>query len=47
MLLIFKLNLVSPIRRGIALMKGVTYVGGKIVAEGEFMAQVVKQSENS
>jgi len=45
--LIFKLNLVSPIRRGIALMKGVTYVGGKIVAEGEFMAQVVKQSENS
>jgi UDP-3-O-[3-hydroxymyristoyl] N-acetylglucosamine deacetylase/3-hydroxyacyl-[acyl-carrier-protein] dehydratase len=45
--LIFKLTLVSPIRRGIANMKGVTYVGNKIVAEGEFMAQIVKQNENS
>ena len=45
--LIFKLILVSPIRRGIALMKGVTFVGDKIVAEGEFMAQVVKQSETN
>jgi len=44
--LIFKLILVSPMRRGIANMKGVTYVGDKIVAEGEFMAQVVKQTEN-
>lgn len=41
--LIFKLILTSPIRRGIANMKGVTYVGDKIVAEGEFMAQIVKQ----
>jgi UDP-3-O-[3-hydroxymyristoyl] N-acetylglucosamine deacetylase/3-hydroxyacyl-[acyl-carrier-protein] dehydratase len=45
--LIFKLILVSPIRRGIALMKGITFVGDKIVAEGEFMAQVVKQNENN
>ncbi|TNF41625.1 MAG: bifunctional UDP-3-O-[3-hydroxymyristoyl] N-acetylglucosamine deacetylase/3-hydroxyacyl-ACP dehydratase [Bacteroidetes bacterium] len=45
--LIFKLTLVSPIRRGIANMKGVTYVGDKIVAEGEFMAQIVKQNEIS
>ncbi|HDR53047.1 MAG TPA: bifunctional UDP-3-O-[3-hydroxymyristoyl] N-acetylglucosamine deacetylase/3-hydroxyacyl-ACP dehydratase [Mariniphaga anaerophila] len=44
--LIFKMTLSSPIRRGIATMKGVTYVGSKIVAEGEFMAQVVKQTEN-
>jgi UDP-3-O-[3-hydroxymyristoyl] N-acetylglucosamine deacetylase/3-hydroxyacyl-[acyl-carrier-protein] dehydratase len=44
--LIFKLTLNSPIRRGIANMKGVTYVGSKIVAEGEFMAQIVKQTEN-
>ncbi|SHI33596.1 3-hydroxyacyl-[acyl-carrier-protein] dehydratase /UDP-3-O-[3-hydroxymyristoyl] N-acetylglucosamine deacetylase [Tangfeifania diversioriginum] len=43
--LIFKINLISPIRRGIAIMKGVTYVGDKIVAEGEFMAQIVKQTE--
>lgn len=42
--LIFKVTLSSPIRRGIATMKGVTYVGSKIVAEGEFMAQIVKQS---
>jgi UDP-3-O-[3-hydroxymyristoyl] N-acetylglucosamine deacetylase/3-hydroxyacyl-[acyl-carrier-protein] dehydratase len=44
--LIFKLTLNSPIRRGIATMKGVTYVGSKIVAEGEFMAQIVKQNDN-
>ncbi len=44
--LIFKLTLTSPIRRGIANMKGITYVGKKIVAEGEFMAQIVKQTEN-
>ena len=43
--LIFKINLISPIRRGIAIMKGVTYVGDKIVAEGEFMAQIIKQTE--
>lgn len=42
--LIFKLTLTSPIRRGIANMKGITYVGDKIVAEGEFMAQIVKQN---
>ncbi len=41
--LIFKLTLTSPIRRGIANMKGVTYIGDKVVAEGEFMAQIVKQ----
>jgi UDP-3-O-[3-hydroxymyristoyl] N-acetylglucosamine deacetylase/3-hydroxyacyl-[acyl-carrier-protein] dehydratase len=45
--LIFKLTLVAPIRRGIAHMKGVTYVGDKVVAEGDFMAQIVKQNENN
>lgn len=44
--LIFKLTLISPIIRGIATMRGITYVGNKIVAEGEFMAQIVKQTEN-
>lgn len=44
--LIFKIVLTSPIRRGIATMKGVMYVGNKVVAEGEFMAQIVKQTEN-
>ncbi len=45
--LIFKLTLTSPIRRGMAIMKGVTYVGSRIVAEGEFMAQLVKQRVKS
>ena len=45
--LIFKLTLTSPIRRGIANVKGITYVGDKVVAEGEFMAQIVKQSEDN
>jgi UDP-3-O-[3-hydroxymyristoyl] N-acetylglucosamine deacetylase/3-hydroxyacyl-[acyl-carrier-protein] dehydratase len=45
--LVFKLTLTSPIRRGIANMKGITYVGNKVVAEGEFMAQIVKQTENN
>jgi len=44
-MLIFKITLTSPIRRGIATMKGLTYVGNKVVAEGEFMAQIVKQTE--
>jgi UDP-3-O-[3-hydroxymyristoyl] N-acetylglucosamine deacetylase/3-hydroxyacyl-[acyl-carrier-protein] dehydratase len=44
--LVFKLVLTSPIRRGIATMKGLTYVGKKIVAEGEFMAQIVKKAED-
>lgn len=43
--LIFKLKLTSPIRRGIANMKGLTYVGDKIVAEGEFMAQIVLKTD--
>jgi UDP-3-O-[3-hydroxymyristoyl] N-acetylglucosamine deacetylase/3-hydroxyacyl-[acyl-carrier-protein] dehydratase len=44
--LIFKLDLISPIRRGIAMMRGLCYVGDKIVAEGEFMAQIVKNQNN-
>jgi UDP-3-O-[3-hydroxymyristoyl] N-acetylglucosamine deacetylase/3-hydroxyacyl-[acyl-carrier-protein] dehydratase len=42
--LIFKLVLTSPIRRGIANMRGLSYVGGKVVAEGEFMAQIVRNN---
>ena len=40
--LIFKLELTSPIRRGIANMRGLCFVAGKIAAEGDFMAQLVK-----
>lgn len=43
--LLFRLSLTSPIRRGIANMKGLAYVGNKVVAEGEFMAQIVKKQE--
>ena len=43
--LVFKINLTSSIRRGIANVKGLVYVGDKVVAEGEFMAQIVKQTE--
>lgn len=40
--IIFKVILTSPIRRGIAEMRGVCYVGDSIVAEGDYMAQIVK-----
>lgn len=40
--LIFKLELLTEIRRGMANMKGTAFVGDTIVSEGEFMAQVVK-----
>jgi UDP-3-O-[3-hydroxymyristoyl] N-acetylglucosamine deacetylase / 3-hydroxyacyl-[acyl-carrier-protein] dehydratase len=42
--LIFKLELISPIRRGIANMRGICYSKNKVVAEGEFMAQIVKNN---
>ncbi len=42
--LIFKLELLSPIRRGIAHMKGTAYVGDKVVAEGELLAQIAKKT---
>ena len=41
--LIFKLELISPIRRGICHMRGVAYVNGKPVTEAEMMAQIVKE----
>ena len=40
--LIFHLSLMSPIRRGCAVMKGYAFVGEKIVSEAEFMAQIIK-----
>jgi len=38
---IFKLELLEPIRRGIAKMRGQAFVGGHVVTEGEMMAQIV------
>ena len=40
--LIFRLELLAPMRRGISTMKGYVFVGEKIVCEAEFMAQIVK-----
>jgi len=39
---VFSLNLVTPIRRGICHMRGVAYVSNKPVMEAEMMAQIVK-----
>ena len=39
--LIMKLELTSPIRRGICEMKGTAYVGNKLVCEADLMAQIV------
>lgn len=39
---VFELNLLSPIRRGLVNMGGKGYVNGKVVVEAEMLAQVVK-----
>lgn len=43
--LILKMELLSPIRRGICHMYGTAYVGNKIVSEGELTAQIIKRTE--
>lgn len=40
--LIFKCDLISPIRRGICHMQANAYANGKLVAEAELMAQIAK-----
>ena len=40
--LIFKVEMASEFRRGIAIMKGYSFVGEKVACEAEFMAQVIK-----
>lgn len=40
--IIFHCDLLQPIRRGIAQMKGVGMVGDKVVVEAELMAQIIK-----
>jgi UDP-3-O-[3-hydroxymyristoyl] N-acetylglucosamine deacetylase/3-hydroxyacyl-[acyl-carrier-protein] dehydratase len=42
--IIFRLDLMAPIRRGICQMRGTAFVGDKIVMEAELMAQIVKKS---
>lgn len=40
--LVMKVLLTSPIRRGLASLKGYCFVGGHIATEAEFVAQIVK-----
>ena len=42
---VFELKLMSAIRRGLVEMAGTAYVNGKVVAEAEMLAQVVKDKE--
>ena len=42
---VFDLNLISPIRRGLVHMRGKGYVNGVICIEAEMLAQVVKDRE--
>jgi len=43
--IIFRLELISPLRRGICHMRGIAYVNKKIVMEAEMMAQIVKKNK--
>ncbi len=42
--MILKMELLSPIRRGICEMRGTVYVGNKVATEADLMAQVVKRN---
>ena len=41
--LVFKCDLISPIRRGICHMQANAYANGKLVSEAELMAQIAKK----
>ncbi|MEI9946203.1 MAG: bifunctional UDP-3-O-[3-hydroxymyristoyl] N-acetylglucosamine deacetylase/3-hydroxyacyl-ACP dehydratase [Chitinophagaceae bacterium] len=41
--MLLKMELSAPIRRGICEMRGTVYVGNKICAEGDLVAQIVKR----
>ena len=42
--LLLKMELLTPVRRGIVHMQGIAYVGNKIVSEGELTAQIIKRT---
>ena len=43
--MLLKMELTSPIRRGICEMRGTVYVGGKVVTEADLVAQVIKRTD--
>jgi len=42
--LVFRLDLVAPVRRGVCVMKAFAYVADKVVCEAELMAQIAKKA---
>lgn len=42
--LLFKVDLLAPVRHGISSMKGYVFVGDKVVSEATFTAQIVKNN---
>ena len=43
--LILKMELMSPIRRGICEMRGTVFVGNKVVTEADLVAQLIKKTD--
>ncbi|MEI6188854.1 MAG: bifunctional UDP-3-O-[3-hydroxymyristoyl] N-acetylglucosamine deacetylase/3-hydroxyacyl-ACP dehydratase [Chitinophagia bacterium] len=43
--MLLKMELTSPVRRGICEMRGTVYVGGKVATEADLVAQVIKRPE--
>ncbi len=43
--LLLKCELMEPVRRGIVRMRAQAFVGSTVVAEGEMMAQIVRNKE--
>jgi UDP-3-O-[3-hydroxymyristoyl] N-acetylglucosamine deacetylase/3-hydroxyacyl-[acyl-carrier-protein] dehydratase len=43
--MLFKLELLAPVRRGLVEMRGTAFVGNKLVAEAELMAQIVNRNK--
>ena len=43
--LIFKLELMTPIRRGICHMRGYVFVNGNLMTQGDLMAQIKRKEE--
>lgn len=41
-ILVFRVQLMQPIRRGVSTMKGYAFVGETVACEAEFMAQIIK-----
>lgn len=43
--LVFSLNLITPIRRGICHMSGLIFSNGQLATEGELMAQIIRRDK--